>query len=125
MTEAKPVTDAERLSSSLGGRTKGRSRDDWLTPPRLLRQAFKGLTTVHEPVDWSQVGRAVPHMLVDAAGALAIFVALAAFYRLQRHAPITLDSGERTSFVAAKKADAPMTGVGDFITYEPYGLMFR
>lgn len=40
MTEAKPVTDAERLSSSLGGRTKGRSRDDWLTPPRLLRQAF-------------------------------------------------------------------------------------
>ena len=28
-------------------------------------------------------------------------------------------------FIAAKKAEATMTVVGDFITYEPYGLMFR
>jgi glutamate/aspartate transport system substrate-binding protein len=28
-------------------------------------------------------------------------------------------------FVAAKKAEATLAVVGDFITYEPYGLMFR
>jgi glutamate/aspartate transport system substrate-binding protein len=28
-------------------------------------------------------------------------------------------------FIAAKKAQATMTVVGDFITYEPYGIMFR
>ncbi|HXP98374.1 MAG TPA: amino acid ABC transporter substrate-binding protein, partial [Telmatospirillum sp.] len=28
-------------------------------------------------------------------------------------------------FIAAKKAEATMMVVGDFITYEPYGLMFR
>jgi glutamate/aspartate transport system substrate-binding protein len=28
-------------------------------------------------------------------------------------------------FIAAKKAEATMQVVGDFITYEPYGLMFR
>ncbi len=72
----------------------------------LLRQAFKEFTVVPEPVDWVQVGRAVPHMLTDAAGALAIFVALGAFYRLQRHVPITPDARERTSFVSAKKAVA-------------------
>jgi hypothetical protein len=87
----------------------------------LLRQAFKGLTTVHEPVDWSQVGRAVPHMLADAAGALAIFVALAAFYRLQQHAPITLDSRERTSFVAAKKTVAVLLLAG-FVAVGTYDV---
>jgi len=35
------------------------------------------------------VRRAVPHMLANAVGALAIFAALSFFYRLQRHAPIT------------------------------------
>lgn len=78
----------------------------------LLRQAFKGFTVVREPVDWAQVGRAVPHMLADAAGALAVFVALAAFYRMQHHAPITPDSRERTSFVAAKKAVAVLLLAG-------------
>ena len=72
----------------------------------LLRQAFKEFTVVPEPVDWIQVGRAVPHMLADAGGALAIFVALGLFYRLQRHVPITPDAGERSSFVSAKKAVA-------------------
>ena len=72
----------------------------------LLRQAFKEFTVVPEPVDWVQVGRAVPHMLADAGGALAIFVALGLFYRLQRHVPITPDAGERSSFVNAKKAVA-------------------
>ena len=28
-------------------------------------------------------------------------------------------------FIAAKKAQATMAVVGDFITYEPYGIMFR
>jgi len=72
----------------------------------LLRQAFKEFTVVPEPVDWIQVGRAVPHMLADAGGALAIFVALGLFYRFQRHVPITPDAGERSSFVNAKKAVA-------------------
>jgi hypothetical protein len=78
----------------------------------LLRQAFKEFTAVPEPVDWSQVGRALPHMLADAAGALAIFVVLGLFYRLQRHVPITPDAEERSSFIAAKKAVAVLLLLG-------------
>jgi len=78
----------------------------------LLRQAFKEFTVVPEPVDWAQVGRALPHMLADAAGALAIFVLLGFFYRLQRHVPITPDAEERSSFIGAKKAVAVVLLLG-------------
>jgi hypothetical protein len=69
----------------------------------LVRYAFKGFTSFHEPLDWAEVRHALPHMLVDAAGALAIFVLLGLFYRLQRHQAITPDAQEVASFVVSKK----------------------
>ena len=69
----------------------------------LLRSAFEELIHFDEPVNWEQfVGKfddnPILHLITDAAGALAIFVLLGIYYRLQRHQPITGDAGERHSF---------------------------
>jgi hypothetical protein len=42
-------------------------------------------------------------MVSDATGALLVFVLLGAFYRAQRHRPITSDSAEQRDFAATKK----------------------
>jgi hypothetical protein len=42
-------------------------------------------------------------MLSDAAGALAIFVVLGFYYRLQRHRPAPGAAADRTNFIVAKK----------------------
>ncbi|HEY2227693.1 MAG TPA: amino acid ABC transporter substrate-binding protein [Xanthobacteraceae bacterium] len=39
--------------------------------------------------------------------------------------PFATDDVLLYGFIVARKAEAVMTVVGDFITYEPYGLMFR
>jgi hypothetical protein len=41
MSETGTLTESERMSSALGGRTKGRSSDNWITPPRLKRQIYR------------------------------------------------------------------------------------
>jgi hypothetical protein len=46
------------------------------------------------------VRRAVPHMLANAVGVLAIFVVLIVFYRLQRHDPSTPARPARSTFEA-------------------------
>ncbi len=69
----------------------------------LLRQTFEQFTHLPEPVTWEAVRVALPAMGADATGALAIFVTLGFYYRLQRHQPITPEGEERQSFVATKK----------------------
>ena len=69
----------------------------------LIRQAFKHLAGFQEPVEWVQVKSAVLDMLALAAGAVAIFVILGLYYRLQRHRPLTGDAERIASFVAGKK----------------------
>lgn len=69
----------------------------------LLRQSFKGFSHIPEPLIWDTVRSQILHMLSDAGGALAVFVLLGLYYKLQRHRPITDDSEDRVSFVAAKK----------------------
>ncbi|MGD8441579.1 MAG: hypothetical protein PVG53_13695 [Holophagae bacterium] len=70
----------------------------------LVRQSFKELSTLSEPIEWSdQVGHQVLYILSDGFGALAIFAILVLYIRLQRHQPISRDAAERSSFTAAKK----------------------
>jgi hypothetical protein len=72
----------------------------------LLRRSFEAFAGLEEPVHWDQAKDAVLAMLADAGGALLIFVALGAYYAVQRHRPLTEDRGDRASFVIAKKVIA-------------------
>lgn len=69
----------------------------------LLRNSFKELAGLDEPIGWDQAASAVTDILSDAGGALLIFASLVLYSRLQRHAPITRDADDRASFIAAKK----------------------
>jgi hypothetical protein len=72
----------------------------------LLRQSFKELSKFNEePIQWTfEAGReAVQYVVVDATGALLIFVSLGFFYTLQKHQPITQTDVEQRYFVAQKK----------------------
>jgi hypothetical protein len=73
----------------------------------LIRQSFKELTYLPEPIVWdlssAEVTRRVLYILSDSAGALVIFGLLVIYFRLQVHQPISEDPDERSSFVGAKK----------------------
>ncbi len=73
----------------------------------LLRQSFEAFGHLVEPLGWEQLRGAVAQMASDGAGALAIFVTLGFYYRLQRHRPASgSDPRDRARFIAAKKAIA-------------------
>lgn len=73
----------------------------------LIRQSFKELTYLPEPIVWdlssAEVTRRVLYILSDSAGALIIFALLVVYFRLQFHQPISEDPDDRTSFIGAKK----------------------
>ena len=73
----------------------------------LIRQSFKELTFLDEPIVWHQVTGEVTtrvlYILSDSIGAVAIFALLALYYRLQPHRPISADADDRSNFVASKK----------------------
>jgi len=69
----------------------------------LLRQSFKQLIYFPEPLQWTGVNEAVIHILADAFTALILFLLLALYYRMQRHAPICKDEVQQGHFVAYKK----------------------
>jgi hypothetical protein len=69
----------------------------------LIRQSFKDLSALPEPIGEAQIASVLPNIISDAVGALLIFIVLGLYYRLQRHQPFTRDSGECSSFVAIKK----------------------
>ncbi|OZC01497.1 hypothetical protein BSZ36_17280 [Rubricoccus marinus] len=72
----------------------------------LLRDAFKALGHLGEPVEWATAQGAILEALADGAGALAVFGGVILYGRLQRHRRITSDEREQARFVAAKKAVA-------------------
>lgn len=73
----------------------------------LLRQSFEAFGHLDEPLRWEQVRGAIVQMGSDGAGALAIFVTLGFYYRLQRHRPASgSDPRDRATFIAAKKVIA-------------------
>jgi hypothetical protein len=73
----------------------------------LIRQSFKELTFLPEPIVWdlssTEVTTRVLYILSDAAGAILIFGLLVVYFKLQIHVPISEDPDERSSFVGAKK----------------------
>jgi hypothetical protein len=72
----------------------------------LLRRAFEAFGGLGEPVRWAEVHPLVPHVLADAAGALAIFVVLAFYERACLHRTPPSDPADRRSFIASKKVIA-------------------
>ena len=69
----------------------------------LLRDAFKEIGHLGEPIVWATAQEPILHALADAGGALAVFLGVVAYGRLQRHRRITVDAGDQARFVAAKK----------------------
>jgi len=82
----------------------------------LIRQSFKELTYLDEPIVWHEVTGEVTtrvlYILSDAVGAVAIFALLALYYRLQPHRPISDDADDRSNFIASKKLIAVLLLVG-------------
>jgi len=76
----------------------------------LLRESFKELTKFDtEPIQWTLdgVGReAVQLAMVDATGALLVFLAMGLFYRLQLDEPVSASVAEQQRFVESKKVVA-------------------
>lgn len=72
----------------------------------LLREVFKELSHLSDPITWDKVAPAMSAMSASATGALVIFVIIAFFYRAQCHRPITQNPLEQLSFIIAKKCIA-------------------
>ncbi|MEM6326832.1 MAG: hypothetical protein AAF791_06885 [Bacteroidota bacterium] len=70
----------------------------------LLREAFKELGKLPEPIVWTEAQPLVLNALADAVGALLVFAGVVAYVRLQRHQRITASEPEQRRFVQAKKA---------------------
>jgi hypothetical protein len=93
----------------------------------LLRRSFKELVEFdEEPIQWTfEAGReAVQFVVVDATGALFIFLTLGLFYTLQRHQPITQTREEQRRFVSQKKLVANvlllvLVGLGVYSLVKP------
>jgi len=69
----------------------------------LLRASFKEFTHFNQPINWTEVGDPMRHILSDALGALLIFFALGIYYRMLKHQKITKSEEEQVKFVVAKK----------------------
>ena len=73
----------------------------------MLRQSFKELVDFQEPIQWTLADdaarEAVQRVVVDATGALAVFVVVGFYYALQRHQRITETAAEQRRFVSYKK----------------------
>ena len=69
----------------------------------LLREAFKEIGKLPEPVVWEASREAIQHALADAVGALLVFAGVIVYTRLQRHRRITASETEQRRFVQVKK----------------------
>lgn len=69
----------------------------------LLREAFKELGHLPEPVVWATSRESIVPALADAGGALLVFAGVIVYTRLQRHRRITASEQEQGRFVQAKK----------------------
>lgn len=72
----------------------------------LFRKAFLEFAEFGEPIVWEDVADSLLHILSDTVAALAIFVVVGIYYRVQRHHPITTEGRDLADFVAHKKVVA-------------------
>ncbi|MDZ7641287.1 MAG: hypothetical protein U5J62_04580 [Desulfurivibrio sp.] len=87
----------------------------------LLRNTFKEISHLDEPLLWEQVEPALLPMVASASGALAIFVILGFFYRYKKSYPLPGQSDERRRFIQFKKLIALLLLVG-FTVIVVHGL---
>ncbi|MFH7320517.1 hypothetical protein ACHHRT_07875 [Desulfurivibrio sp. D14AmB] len=87
----------------------------------LLRNTFKEISHLDEPLLWSQVEPALLPMVSSAAGALVIFVVLGFYYRVRRPYPLGGESEERVRFILTKKGIALLLLAG-FVLIVTYDL---
>ncbi len=83
----------------------------------LLRSAFKQFGEFYENINWENYSP-ILSMLLDAFGAMAIFVIVLLIYKTLKHIPITEDPASQTRFIIFKK----LTGLGLFIVFLASGI---
>ncbi|MCD6526558.1 MAG: hypothetical protein J7K75_06180 [Desulfuromonas sp.] len=81
----------------------------------LLRNIFKEISNLHEPVVWSEVSKLVLDISALAFGALIIFVILNYYYRQINQPPLSSDDRETAAFIIVKKLIALLMMVGFMI----------
>ncbi len=69
----------------------------------LLRDTFKKFTAFPEPLVWEPVATKMVSMVSEAVGALAIFVIIGVYYRVQKSRSITANERDQESFIQSKK----------------------
>ncbi|MEZ6852760.1 hypothetical protein [Halodesulfovibrio aestuarii] len=69
----------------------------------LLRNSFKELSHMHEPITVALDSEALLHVAASSSAALAIFVILGIYYRVQRYQGYLKDPVERMRYVLTKK----------------------
>lgn len=69
----------------------------------LLRNSFKELSNMHEPITLSLDFAPVLHIVTSASAALVIFICLGFYYRVQRPQGYITSPMERMAYVATKK----------------------
>lgn len=69
----------------------------------LLRNIFKQISHINEPVVWEEVSHIIVSMATLATSALAIFVILHVYYRHIEHKILNDDESETARFVITKK----------------------
>jgi hypothetical protein len=69
----------------------------------LLRDVFKEISHIKEPVIWEQIADKILPIAYTSVGAVVIFAILALFYKLKQRVEILGDESDKRSFIISKK----------------------
>ena len=69
----------------------------------LLRDVFKEISHIREPVVWEQFADKVTPIVATSLGAVIIFFLLCVFYRLMKRVELKADEADKRSFILSKK----------------------
>lgn len=69
----------------------------------LLRDVFKEISHIKEPVVWEQLSDKVVPIVATSVGAVIIFALLGLFYRLTKRVALKISEEEKRSFILSKK----------------------
>lgn len=83
----------------------------------LLRNSFKELGNMHEPIDLLKDMDPILHILTSSLGALIVFVVLGLYYRVHRYQGYLRDPMEKLRYIMTKKIMA----LGLFICFVSIG----
>lgn len=69
----------------------------------LLRDIFKEISKLHEPIVWSEMSHFMVNIGALALGALTIFIILSFYYRQIEQKPLSSDERDTATFIVIKK----------------------